>query len=29
VQSAVLGRKDAKSALADADRRVARELTRA
>ena len=29
VQSALLGRKDAKSALADADRRVARELTRA
>ena len=29
VQSALLGRKDAKSALADADRRMARELTRA
>jgi len=29
VQSALLGRKDAKSALADADRRVSRELTRA
>jgi ABC-type glycerol-3-phosphate transport system substrate-binding protein len=28
VQSALLGRKDAKSALADADRRVARELAR-
>jgi ABC-type glycerol-3-phosphate transport system substrate-binding protein len=29
VQSALLGRKDAKSALADADRRMSRELTRA
>jgi ABC-type glycerol-3-phosphate transport system substrate-binding protein len=29
VQSALLGRKDAKSALADADRRVSRELLRA
>jgi ABC-type glycerol-3-phosphate transport system substrate-binding protein len=29
VQSALLGRKDAKSALADADRRVSRELSRA
>ena len=28
-QSAMLGRKDAKTALADADRRVARELRRA
>lgn len=28
-QSAVLGRKDAKTALADAERRVARELRRA
>jgi ABC-type glycerol-3-phosphate transport system substrate-binding protein len=28
LQSALLGRKDAKSALADADRRMARELTR-
>ena len=29
VQSALLGRKDAKTALADAEKRVARELTRA
>jgi len=29
VQSALLGRKDAKSALADADRKVSRELLRA
>jgi ABC-type glycerol-3-phosphate transport system substrate-binding protein len=29
LQSALLGRKDAKSALADAERRMARELTRA
>ena len=29
VQSALLGRKDAKSALADAERRVSRELSRA
>jgi ABC-type glycerol-3-phosphate transport system substrate-binding protein len=28
-QNAVLGRKDAKTALADAERRVARELRRA
>ncbi len=28
LQSALLGRKDAKTALADAERRMARELTR-